>query len=519
MSRPSRRHALALAALLAAVGCSSGSPEVGGAACSTAAQCDDGNPCTIDACTAGACTHPPKAADTVCSVNGGQVCDGAGACVACNHDAQCVGTSPTNECQHPACAAHGCGPVFVASGTATATQVPGDCKKAVCDGAGGTRTVADDLDLPNDGKECTVDACAGGVPSNTPKTPGTACGAGGLYQCTAAGDCGCQSNADCASPQTCGGGGTALVCGCTPKTCADIGATCGAPSNGCGGTLSCDDAAKDGTETAVDCGGNAATCATRCATGKPCLTGTDCASGFCADGVCCDKACSGTCQACTAAKKGNGADGVCGAIVAGLDPDSECTAGTGVCGAPGACDGSGACQPPPSSATSCGATTCSGQTLTLADHCDGAGACVSSGTASCAPYACGASACNSSCSGPADCAAGYSCSSSACVAPAPKPQGSTCIANADCLSNSCADGFCCDSPCSGACRACSVARGATLNGVCTNLSAATTCAPPSCSGTVATPASLCNGAGACVAPAPTDCGAVGQTCAAGACVQ
>ena len=393
MSRPSRGHVLALAALLAVVGCSASNPEVGGPACTSAAQCDDGNPCTVDACTAGACTHVPRAADTVCSVNGGQVCDGAGACVACNHDAQCAGIIPTNACQHPACVAHDCDPVFVASGTATATQVAGDCKKVVCDGAGGTRTVVDDTDLPNDGKECTVDACTGGVPSNTPKAPGTACGAG--FQCTAAGDCGCQSNADCTSPDTCGGGGTAHVCGCTKKTCAGVGATCGAPSDGCGGTLSCDNATRDGTETAVDCGGNAATCATRCANGNACVTGTDCASGFCTDGVCCDTACNGTCQACSAAKKGNGANGVCGAIVMGNDPDNECPPGTGICGLPGGCNGAGACAYP-SAATQCAPASCASGTLaTPATFCDGLGSCPAPSSVDCAlgGQVCAAGAC------------------------------------------------------------------------------------------------------------------------------
>lgn len=38
----------------------------------------------------------------------------------------------------------------------------------------------------------------------------------------------------------------------------------------------------------------------------------------------CDAACTGACVACTAAKKGSGADGACGAIAAGTDPDTEC---------------------------------------------------------------------------------------------------------------------------------------------------------------------------------------------------
>ena len=47
-------------------------------------------------------------------------------------------------------------------------------------------------------------------------------------------DCG-----DCTTPQTCGGGGVANVCGCTPTTCAALGQSCGPASDGCGGTLDC----------------------------------------------------------------------------------------------------------------------------------------------------------------------------------------------------------------------------------------------------------------------------------------
>jgi len=43
----------------------------------------------------------------------------------------------------------------------------------------------------------------------------------------------------CSSPQTCGGGGTPGLCGCTKKTCADQGAECDSVSDGCGGTIVC----------------------------------------------------------------------------------------------------------------------------------------------------------------------------------------------------------------------------------------------------------------------------------------
>lgn len=74
---------------------------------------------------------------------------------------------------------------------------------------------------------------------------------------------------------------------------------------------------------------------TQLANGATCSTNGECASASCVDGVCCNSPCTGLCQACTAAKKGAGANGACGAIVAGIDPDNECP-GADVCSA-GAC--------------------------------------------------------------------------------------------------------------------------------------------------------------------------------------
>jgi len=42
----------------------------------------------------------------------------------------------------------------------------------------------------------------------------------------------------CSGHNTCGGGGLANVCGCTPLTCADYDCGTGLP-NGCGGTINC----------------------------------------------------------------------------------------------------------------------------------------------------------------------------------------------------------------------------------------------------------------------------------------
>jgi len=48
-----------------------------------------------------------------------------------------------------------------------------------------------------------------------------------------------QLSCSCSGHDTCGGGGTAGHCGCTPKTCAALAPACGALDDGCGNSLSC----------------------------------------------------------------------------------------------------------------------------------------------------------------------------------------------------------------------------------------------------------------------------------------
>ena len=63
----------------------------------------------------------------------------------------------------------------------------------------------------------------------TPDCTGKECGDDGC-----GGSCG-----TCTAPQTCGGGGTVNVCGCTPRTTCPAGDNCGSVPDGCGGTLDC----------------------------------------------------------------------------------------------------------------------------------------------------------------------------------------------------------------------------------------------------------------------------------------
>jgi uncharacterized membrane protein YgcG len=78
-------------------------------------SCDDGNPCTIDACSVGVCVHTSSPAGTSCAdsdaCNGAETCDGAGHCklgtpVACSPLDQChvagICNPATGACSNPA---------------------------------------------------------------------------------------------------------------------------------------------------------------------------------------------------------------------------------------------------------------------------------------------------------------------------------------------------------------------------------------------------------------------------------
>ncbi len=453
--------------------------------------CDDqGNP-----------SNPAHPKDSFCSTDGGRVCNGiAGAakCVECTDTTVqgCPGldggNAPDDDCHQRTCNSSGqCQLLLASAGTATSTapnlQTPGDCHQIQCDGAGHVVKVVADTDVPNDGNDCTNDLCNNGVASHSNESMGSPCGVS--LACNASGQCnGCTLNTQCTAPNTCGGGGTPTVCGCTPTTCAAQGKTCGSINDGCfNPVLNCNNGAKNGTETDTDCGGDPNSCATRCGNGKTCSAGTDCASGNCVDGVCCDTACNGTCVACTAAKKGSGANGTCGAIKVGTDPDNECNPDAqSSCGLNGSCNGAGACQKYVSG-TSCQAAFCTGTVLSKTDTCDGNGTCVDNKTQECAPYVCVATGCPTNCNtnGDADCSAGNFCDTSqnpkVCVSK--KANGGTCNSSGQCQTGNCVDGFCCDTNCNGNCDVCSMALGATANGTCTTAAGYAgnpTCAPYLC---------------------------------------
>ncbi len=261
-------------------------------------------------------------------------------------------------------------------------------------------------------------------------------------------------------------------------------------------------------------------------------------SGFCAQGVCCGTACGGTCQSCALA----GTVGTCTNVTAGQDPLNQCAdLGATSCSTDGACNGSGACRLYGAGAQ-CAAATCAGTTFTPARTCNGTGTCQTATTSSCAPFACGAGVCRTTCATTADCASPNTCSGTSCGL---LPLGATCSAPAMCNSGFCEQGICCGGACTGTCRSCAVAGalGACTNvpsgqdpldqctdagaascandgtcngsGACRLYAAGAPCVAPSCSGSTLTSGRSCNGTGTCQAATTSMCDPF--VCGTGAC--
>jgi hypothetical protein len=125
--------------------------------CTTPAECDDGNPCTVDSCDAGTCVHSNASTGTPCDdadlCNGSETCNGSGTCMS---------GSPLTCDDGNLCTDDFCDPV---QGCANPNSSPGTpCDDAdlcngseTCDGAGTCQ-----LGTPpncDDGNPCTADSC------------------------------------------------------------------------------------------------------------------------------------------------------------------------------------------------------------------------------------------------------------------------------------------------------------------------------------------------------------------------
>ncbi len=197
--------------------------------CSQPSQCNDGNACTTETCTGGVCGHASIPSCTSCSqpsdCNDGNACTTetctAGvcgtvaipSCTPCTTAADC---HDGNVCSTDVCNAGACANAPV--GDCTTCDVDADCNDQdpctadVCGQDGSCQVTvlescqACDVDADcNDGDACTTDTC----------------GAGGTCETAAIADCtACATDADCndddaCTTDTCGPGGT-----CQPETIA-----------------------------------------------------------------------------------------------------------------------------------------------------------------------------------------------------------------------------------------------------------------------------------------------------------
>jgi hypothetical protein len=171
--------------------------------------------------------------------------------------------------------------------TCDGTLCPGCCEGNTC--RAGTST----QQCGAYGGVCQVctggSSCQGGVctcPSGL-----TYCAGACVDTKTDAADCG-SCGVKCTLPQTCGGGGTPGVCGCTKTTCEAEIKNCGTILDGCGGELEC--GACPGDET---CGGGGEPNVCRCLPeGSPCERMSQCCEGFfCCEGTAGVVECRDTC--------------------------------------------------------------------------------------------------------------------------------------------------------------------------------------------------------------------------------
>ncbi len=418
----------------------------GGVPCKTNTECPKaGLVCVSQECINGFCRIQSTAEGAPCASSESSVCDGQGHCVQCTQPAHCT-SIVEDQCAKRACIGNTCQTQFLSQEfpAGPAQQLPGDCKVVVCDGFGGTKTVHDDSDTPNDDNGCTTDTCLNGSEVHVKVPMGTPCGTNSV--CDASGQCvGCLQPSDClgmydfCKDGTCQSGicgikytpnGTVLpsneqtaqdcyvmVCDgsgnkvtrvdandgpadgnpCTRDSCTAEGSPTYPPE---AAGAPCSDGENDMCDGLGTC---------KKSNGKPCTSDDECVNAHCTDGVCCENACDTPCSTCNL---------------------SPLTAGT--------------CTSSPSGQADANASApCTGASV-----CDGNGSCK-------------------------------------------KNDGQACTGAVDCLHGNCVDNVCCESACMATCKACNVAP---TYGVCTNVPRGMKDdnASAACNATQA-----CNGSGVC----------------------
>jgi hypothetical protein len=211
-----------------------------------------------------------------------------------------------------------------------------------------------------------------------------------------------------------------------------------------------------------DLGGNAGS-GGGAPTGAACELGRDCASTHCANGVCCATVCADECTSCLESDTGE-PDGTCAAVIAGTDPNDDCSESSDDCGEDGDCDGDGSCRFPGPD-TECAPPSCEGGQYTPPAGCDGLGGCAAPTPLDC--DVCDGDACVVACASNAQCPTGFYCAGTECAVT--RTEGARCSDDAECTSGSCADGVCCDEDCDAICTSCIKVDTGRNDGTCANV--------------------------------------------------
>jgi hypothetical protein len=182
----------------------------------------------------------PLAAGTACTLGARTgKCDGAGACVECNHTSDCAPglfCDARHACGSVPCTDLDCGGACGPCGLGKRCLLDSDCQSFACDAASTTCILNQCLDHRQDGDETDAD-CGGACP-------------------------GCALGQSCLLDEDC----KSMACDALLLKCV---------SNQCG------DRRHDGQETDVDCGGPACN---SCGPGQACKSSLDCASGHICSG-------------------------------------------------------------------------------------------------------------------------------------------------------------------------------------------------------------------------------------------
>ncbi len=437
---------------------------------------DDSEPCTTDGCGNGNPSHMPLGEGTMCTMG-----TSPGKCESGICTVECSPTKPCddqNPCTEDSCNA-GVGTCTFSPLDGTPTpgfQEPiGDCKLHIC-ANGVDAPLNDDADVPDDANSCTQDVCTAGVESNPGVSTGTPCdvgqpdvcdGQGACVQCNVAADCVLLPSTDDCQKRTC----INQVCGQT-FTATDTPISSQAAGD-CKQVV-CDGTGKTLTKTLdTDVPDDNNPCTKNvCTGGTP--TNPDEIAGFsCGNPLICDG--SGSCVGCILPSD---------CIL--LPPNDFCKTRTCInqqCGL---------------ALTPTGTNLPTGQTSQDCKvfECDAVGNIVENPDSADKPIdgnQCTQDLCtagipsnpfemvNASCSQ----SGGTVCNGAgACK----KTNSAVCVAGGDCLSGFCVDGVCCNATCGSACKSCNVPGSV---GTCVNVPQASEDAP-GCTGT-----NSCDGAGIC----------------------